>query len=110
MCKRKSVQKYAIVSASSSCNEIVANKVKSVVSTHGKFVKDANPTAITSSNAYELTRQEGKYNAISFNGNKSKHYKKVKEFIISNDSDMTNVLITKKIEIEITQTNNNQSV
>lgn len=42
--------------------------------------------------------------------NKYKPDKKIKEFSISNDKDITNVLITKQLEIEITQTNNNQSI
>lgn len=32
----------------------------------GQFVKDAQPTSITESNAYELARQEGKYHALQF--------------------------------------------
>ena len=34
--------------------------------TDGQFVKDTTPTAINSTNAYELFRQEGKYHALSF--------------------------------------------
>lgn len=32
----------------------------------GKFVKDAEPTTINNENAYELARQEGKYQALKF--------------------------------------------
>ena len=33
---------------------------------NGEFVKDAEPTAITENNGYELARQEGKYKALKF--------------------------------------------
>ena len=33
---------------------------------NGQFVADAEPTTITGTNAYELSRQEGKYHALTF--------------------------------------------
>lgn len=33
---------------------------------NGQFVKDANPTTITAQNGYELSRQQGKYEAFNF--------------------------------------------